>query len=1038
MTIRILSPEEESAKKRRRKASTFLCTQCSFKIGSVISIGPSGEKTWCFAYDSVNLCPDEQKVFKGTWNQGPAFTEMLERRGPNDYLPKQADSQKRYSPPALNRLTKLAQIRAHGKDLFDPKRKPFPRDYQLEMFTYAIMRDSIVVMPTGSGKTMVAGMFLRHMCIQNPKCVGVFIVDRVPLVYQQAHHLRNYTGLTVYEICGENNLAKFAAQAFPKDGPAGDESHIVVTTAGCYRNLLAGNRTRVKEACAIVFDEVHHATGSHNYNEILRRYIGLDLSRPALLGLTASPGNRKSLESTRAALQELSTNLLGAEIVAPSEDVHQNNSKIDHTVDYITFNISEEESRFEQTLCVHFHTVEELLKSTIPPSLSWIKPSVPSTSFAKLPGSQEISPIKNMCDEKFWLDLVGDMSEIPNVHQIVAISHHLTQLLEYIKHSQVAGTASTIKLLLTYLANQRRLVCLKDDTIWLLLLEKAERLFSTFNLDCERELSGKTSRLISYLTESIDFSSSIDSVRGLVFVAERKTAFLLADILNSHEKIKALRPLAIVGQGGFQGMSWADSQKPIIQNFRSGVSKLLIATNVLEEGIDVPACNLVVHYDPPATATSYLQSRGRIRSTSGRFAIIGSQEDLIRVQQVQKQLGFMKIAISSRRNLPFTHSDFLEILKFWKETASTVGSLQKPELQCDKPEFENDNSSSFCSVKVFSHENLTYSFMCDLFEPCGSVVDDVFFSEFSAVCRLRLYLKSGDSAKEWYTNFLRLISHNPKYHGVWTKLIVSSVISKQTEIKESPTLLSVHRGYFGDLHSFFVCPTLYSSSTQKFVVGDESVEIFFESHSWVIPFSFLDRKVIFSEKAGSFRVFLTLLFAPLGFSKYLSRMPLPNGGGPWQLCMTFREIDKDAVINAFSVIPGVELFEGRIDINQNDNTAYNYSLSADVVASLGSLWSKFTFLPIVYPSKVIDSLKEFDPLLLVENLPQLVLKPLEDVAKSITMQLQASTASSIRRPTTFAEVSLWNITPSRIFYNGQQFVQKSRALRQFGEQNFIL
>ena len=40
----------------------------------------------------------------------------------------------------------------------------------------------------------------------------------------------------------------------------------------------------------------------------------------------------------------------------------------------------------------------------------------------------------------------------------------------------------------------------------------------------------------------------------------------------------------------------------------------MVATSVLEEGLDVPLCNLVVRYDRPVDFRAYVQSRGRARS----------------------------------------------------------------------------------------------------------------------------------------------------------------------------------------------------------------------------------------------------------------------------------------------------------------------------------------------------------------------------------------------------------------------------------------
>jgi endoribonuclease Dicer len=39
------------------------------------------------------------------------------------------------------------------------------------------------------------------------------------------------------------------------------------------------------------------------------------------------------------------------------------------------------------------------------------------------------------------------------------------------------------------------------------------------------------------------------------------------------------------------------SQSKIIHQFRDGTCNLLVATSVLEEGVDVRACNLVIRFD---------------------------------------------------------------------------------------------------------------------------------------------------------------------------------------------------------------------------------------------------------------------------------------------------------------------------------------------------------------------------------------------------------------------------------------------------------
>lgn len=56
-------------------------------------------------------------------------------------------------------------------------------------------------------------------------------------------------------------------------------------------------------------------------------------------------------------------------------------------------------------------------------------------------------------------------------------------------------------------------------------------------------------------------------------------------------------------------------------NISSQVS-IIVATSILEEGLDVKSCNLVVRFDPSVTVCSFIQSRGRARMQGSEYLLL--------------------------------------------------------------------------------------------------------------------------------------------------------------------------------------------------------------------------------------------------------------------------------------------------------------------------------------------------------------------------------------------------------------------------------
>lgn len=108
-----------------------------------------------------------------------------------------------------------------------------------------------------------------------------------------------------------------------------------------------------------------------------------------------------------------------------------------------------------------------------------------------------------------------------------------------------------------------------------------------------------------------------DGICGIVFVERKHTAFvlnkLIVELCNWDPDLYFVRSHYVTGQGVASAVREPDSQcqkqEEVLRKFRQREINLLVSTNVLEEGVDVPKCNLVVRFSPPSTYRSYVQSK---------------------------------------------------------------------------------------------------------------------------------------------------------------------------------------------------------------------------------------------------------------------------------------------------------------------------------------------------------------------------------------------------------------------------------------------
>ncbi len=144
------------------------------------------------------------------------------------------------------------------------------------------------------------------------------------------------------------------------------------------------------------------------------------------------------------------------------------------------------------------------------------------------------------------------------------------------------------------------------------------------------QLSEKALHFINFLTRQ-----DVSDFTGLVFVEERATVSMLSHLLTIHPLTKdTFMASTFVGTSNSSKRKLSigelldvRNQKETLDHLKSGERNLVIATSVLEEGIDVSACNIVICYNKPATLKSFIQRRGRARKERSKLVLMVDSDD---------------------------------------------------------------------------------------------------------------------------------------------------------------------------------------------------------------------------------------------------------------------------------------------------------------------------------------------------------------------------------------------------------------------------
>ncbi|KPM36518.1 Dicer-like protein 1 [Neonectria ditissima] len=478
------------------------------------------------------------------------------------------------------------------KESEDRKIIATPREYQVELFERAKTKNTIVVLDTGSGKTLIAALLLRHTleqeledrAIGKQKKVAFFLVEKVALCFQQyavlncnlEHPITKFFG----DMTGIMKTKEFWDTQF-------DENMVVVCTAQILLDCLDNGFIRMTQINLLIFDEAHHTKKNHPYARIIKsHYIRETKERPRIMGMTASPVDCRT-KDVKVAAAELES-MLCSEIATISDEVMMD-------ADAQRQKVVETKETYERLEFPEDSTTE--LWRQISQHVSHNTQFRALLEFTK----EASSTLGRWCADRYWKLLTTD--------------GEMTRLTARTDRDFALDFAST----------QAERATDAIRTVQQLIEDYEPRAAEPGSAD----LSSKAKLLYSILREAFsDYGTS----RCIVFVEKRYTACLLADLFKqSGMRIPGMTVSYMVGcqstTSNLGNMSFRD-QVLALQRFKRGETNCLFATPVAEEGIDIPQCDLVIRFDLYNSVIQYLQSKGRARQENSRYISMAEEGNM--------------------------------------------------------------------------------------------------------------------------------------------------------------------------------------------------------------------------------------------------------------------------------------------------------------------------------------------------------------------------------------------------------------------------
>lgn len=508
-----------------------------------------------------------------------------------------------------------------------------PRLYQETILNTCSLKNTLVVLPTGMGKTKIAIMSAIERIKHYPNSRALFLTPTKPLASQIQAEFRECADIKKDEII------LFTGAISPKKRSLLEkDARIIVSTPQTISNDIINERINLNNFSLIVFDESHRATGDYDYTWIAKNYMQKS-QYPRILALTASPGS--DLET----IKEICKNLFIEDIEARTEedlDVIEYVQELN--IGWIKVDLPEEFKSIQLNLQNAKKDRISSLKALANVNASNLSKKDILDMLAQLQGKiargerdfhhlKAISLLAEILKIEYALDLLETQGIGP-------LCQYLQRLHKEAETTKIKATKNLVK-----------------DSNFLAAFTK------TRELSNKKILHPKLIELKKIIQEKIKENPNI---KIMIFSQYRESAKTIEEALKT---IPNITPKIFVGQAKKieTGLS-QKKQLEMLTDFKNNIINCIISTSIGEEGLDIPGVDLVIFYEPIPSAIRSIQRRGRTARTEKGSVIIlmtkNTRDEIYHWISRNKEKNMYKILKDLKSKLSLETPQQLQLQKF--------------------------------------------------------------------------------------------------------------------------------------------------------------------------------------------------------------------------------------------------------------------------------------------------------------------------------------------------------------------------------------